>query len=234
MKLVVVSDLHLDWVTIGVARFAEVERAMVQARVAAATVGADAFLFLGDLCDPDSGPAVFRCVRAAVQTALALDAYKIPSVWLAGNHDVIEDGSGETTLEPLRGVPGARVVDRPCTVKLAGHPHLMCLPFTASSHGYDPAAAVVEHVGGQRDAVTIGHLHVPGIIPGEETTEMPRGRDVAFPVEAAKLVSQMMMNGHYHRRQVSPDGVQIVGAPARLTFGEEDNSPGFLVVEVPS
>lgn len=234
--IVVASDAHLDWVTIGVSRFAEVEGALWKSARAAVEMGARAHVFCGDLCDPDSGSVVFRCVRVMVAVVEYLRTAGVASVVVPGNHDVLEDGTGETTLEPLKGIGGplVHVVDRPRAVKIAGLPHLMCLPFTASSHGYDPAAAVREHVGGQRDCVTFGHLHVPGIVPGEETTEMPRGREVVFPVEAAREVSQLMVNGHFHRRQVSPDGVQIVGSLARLTFGEELHSPSFMTIRIPS
>lgn len=237
MKLVVCSDAHLDHQTIGVSRFAEVEGAMWKAARAAVEGKVDAFLFLGDLCDPDSGPVVFRCLRTALQVAAYLEQQEVRSVWLSGNHCVLEDGTGETVLEPLKrhaldSSEWVHVADRPRLIRSVGWPPIMCLPFTASSHGYDPAAAVEEHVGELRGVVTIGHLHVPGIIPGEETTEMPRGREVVFPVEAAKKVSSLMLNGHFHRRQVSPDGVHIPGSLARLTFGEEDHQPSFMVIEL--
>jgi DNA repair exonuclease SbcCD nuclease subunit len=238
MRLVATSDWHGDHCTIGRPRFADVEQAAWAAAGAAIERKADAFLFLGDLCDPDSGPVVFRCARLAVAIAARLAASGVHSVFIPGNHCVIDDGSGESVLEPVAGLGATsefvHVVSRPGTVRLGGHPPIMCLPFTSPSHGYDPAEEVVRHVGGQRGVVTITHLNVPGIIPGEETTEMPRGREVMFPVEEAKRVSQLMLAGHYHRRQVSPDGVQIVGSLQRLTFGEEDHTPGFLVIELQS
>jgi DNA repair exonuclease SbcCD nuclease subunit len=76
-----------------------------------------------------------------------------------------------------------------------------------------------------------GHLSVPGVVPGEEVTEMPRGRDIRFPIEACAGVD-LLMNGHIHRRQVSPDGVVIPGSLAKLTFSEEENTPGFLIIDV--
>jgi len=42
----------------------------------------------------------------------------------------------------------------------------------------------------------------------------------------------LVVSGHYHRRQTTEDGIQVVGSLARLTFGEESNTPQFLVIEL--
>src|SRR5262249_28285370 len=153
----------------------------------------NAYLFLGDLCDPDSGSCVFRAVEVAMSAAALLQKAFIPSFWLAGNHDVIEDGTGDTTLSPLRalstlGTGGSKVVvaERPCVEVISPllDVDFVFLPFTATSHRYD----VAEFVGMQKGrlakkTIVAGHLSIPGIIPGEETTEMPRGREVVWPHE---------------------------------------------------
>ena len=76
---------------------------------------------------------------------------------------------------------------------------------------------------------------LPGIHPGSETEDMPRGREVLFPGEQTRG-AVARMNGHYHARQThglgdgGPD-VIIPGSLARLGFGEESNEPGFLLVD---
>jgi hypothetical protein len=234
--IVAVSDLHLDHVTYGVPRFDEgaaVLRASVERAVA---IDAAAWVFLGDLCDPDSGPVVFRCVKAMLLAALALRDAGIPAVFLAGNHDVIEDGSGSTTICPLRADRNARVFEEPGVVKLPGLPRIVAFPFTASAFGYDAERWAADHVERGEPCITISHLSVPGIVPGEETTEMPRGREVTFPIaRTSRAVARLQ--GHYHRAQDvdTRDGgapIHVVGSPARLTFGEERNAPGFLVLEI--
>jgi DNA repair exonuclease SbcCD nuclease subunit len=238
VKLLATSDWHGDWTTRGISRFDEVECAAHHTVATAMEQNVDAYLFLGDLCDPDSGSSVFRVVALAVEVARRLADAGIPSVWLAGNHDVIEDGSGQTTLTPLRALAHGlvHVVEHPGVVKRAGHPHIACLPFTASSHGYDTAGEAARLIGGQTDAIVVSHLTVPGMQPGEETTEMPRGREVLYPFEATRRVS-VRLSGHYHRRQsfVPKDGgppIEVVGSLARLTFAEEKNEPRFLLIEV--
>ena len=240
-KIVVSSDWHADWVTYGVARFGDVRAAAFQVVESAIRQKADLFAFLGDLCDPDDCPAALRALELAIDVATTLAAAGVPSWWLAGNHDVIEDGTGRTTLSPLSAI-GLRevvVVESPKRLVIPGKskhdpsrpvPALL-LPFTAASHRYDPAAVVAENAEalGAR-AVVAGHLTLDGIHPGEETLDMPRGRSVSFPVEACRA-GWLKMNGHYHARQ-SYRGVQIPGSVARLGFGEAKNKPSFLTLEI--
>ena len=254
MRAVICSDAHGDHVTMGVARFGDVERAF--ARVAAQV--ADVHFFLGDLTDPEDGMAALRAT-----TMLANHASRVVAgdrgprfIAIPGNHDVFEDGSGESTLQVLGALspevtllsgPTACVFDR----ESADAFNVVALPFTASSHAYAPdkfVREVVEHpdrYGLVQTAPTfvIGHLMIPGVQPGEETKEVPRGREVMFPFEAVRDLCASMRgdvfvtNGHYHRRQEFKPSrmgytIHIPGAMARLTMGEERHEPAFLVVEV--
>lgn len=257
MRIIVMSDVHLDWVTMGVQRFDEVANAVAQTVTAtySAEDGADAekadlFLFLGDLCDPDSGSTVFRCIEYAMRTAATLSRLGVESHWLAGNHDVIEDGKGHTTLYPLQSLgEGSGLVDNvfvheePWKMLVpTSEPkvNLICLPYTATSHPYDPADFLTRSLDKDRLNLVIGHLTVPGVEPGEETTEMPRGRDVVFPIEAVREAIKTghrmaCLNGHYHRQQAfDADGFEVLipGSLARLTAGESDHKPSYLELEV--
>jgi len=212
-KIVAVSDLHLDWVTRGVSRFEEARGALNQAVECALKIDADLFLFAGDICNPDSGSRVFRCMRAAQDAAMSLSLAGIDNLWLAGNHDVIEDGSGETTLEPLKSIGGSTtVLDTPQTWAVQGSPtsnpvtvEVLALPFTATSHAYDPAAFVRDALkrADMRDKplIVLSHLNINGIVPGEETSDMPRGRDVFLPASLLVSAATVVIQGHYHRRE---------------------------------
>lgn len=81
-RLVVSSDWHHDWATLGVSRGKEVEAAVEQVVRHAVDVNADAFLFLGDLCDPDSGGETFNAIAFAIRIALRLDKEGIRSIWI--------------------------------------------------------------------------------------------------------------------------------------------------------
>ena len=227
MKIVCSSDWHLDHVTAGVPRFEEIAAAVDQAVAHAITTKADMFIFAGDLCDPDSGVSVFRCVQKAFEAAIRLSDANIRSIWVAGNHDIIEDGSGDTTLSPLKAIGrDVHVADRPGVIW-----NVLALPFVSALAPYDPAAEAKRLIALHCPQVVVGHLNVPGIIPGEETHEMPRGREVIFPVKETAGIP-LKLHGHYHRQQVTPEGIHIPGSLARLTFGEEAHTPGFLVFEV--
>lgn len=237
MKLLITSDWHLDWVTHGVPRFEELRDILFGPVLKTARdEKIDAFVFAGDLTDPDSGPVVFRVVETAILFALRLQEYGIEQVWIAGNHDVNEDGSGSTTLTPLGAVAGnlIHVHERPGNVVLREALQVVTLPYAPTSRSYDPEAWVKGALKGRKKNVpvaVVGHLSVPGVVPGEEVTEMPRGRDVRFPIEAAAS-ADLLVNGHYHRQQKTESGIWIPGSLARLTFGEQEHDPSFLVVEV--
>ena len=243
MKVVVSSDWHPDWNTHGVARFSEVREAAHRTVDAAIEEDAGLYVFCGDLCNPDRGSSVFRCVELAAEVALRLQEKGITSAWIAGNHDVIEDGTGDTSLSVLRAMAKftelIHVFERPGFLRVVhatrGSASLIALPFTATSHAYDVEAALADlnaHFGPiHRETIIAGHLNIAGVVPGEESAEMARGREIWLPVEAAKRIGAHVVNGHYHRRQRTKDGVWIPGSLARFTFGEEGNQPSFMVLD---
>jgi DNA repair exonuclease SbcCD nuclease subunit len=246
VRLVLHSDLHADANTLGVPRHRDAREALAQVRAAAE--GADYVFFLGDAADPDHPIPALRAAALLTEHACEVgdEAYDRFLVAIPGNHDVFEDGSGESTIECLRHLPGVRLFSAPAAKCLNNGRALLnvvALPFTPTSHPYDPAAFVdgVE-LDPSIPTVVVGHLVIHGVQKGEETNEMPRGREVLFPLEAVgRLVQRMkapvfVANGHYHRQQVFETGhgyaIHIPGATARLTAGEERHEPGFLVVDL--
>lgn len=232
-SLVVISDLHLDHVTQGISRLPEVEAAVLQSVAHAVAIKASAWLFLGDAMDPDAGAKVFDCLRVLFHAAEALRQAGIPVVMLAGNHDVVVDGSEATTLTPFRHSAGVHLLERPSVLELPDLPPMAAFPFAASSHSYDPETAFDALDG----YVTLSHLNVAGVQPGEETKEIPRGREVMFPITKTTK-ALLRLQGHYHRQQAFDPGddgppILIPGAPCRLTHSEEGHEPGYLVVGVP-
>jgi DNA repair exonuclease SbcCD nuclease subunit len=248
MKILATGDWHLDAHTAGVPRFDDVKRAIEQTVQAAAAEQVDLYLFMGDLSDPDRGRAFAAAGYACEIATRLLLGWGIASVWLTGNHDVVEDGSGASTLSPLAGVARSWSVVRggedlvvadgplvlPCF--LGRQVDVIALPFTPFCRSYDPAVFLREAAFVCRSprVLIAGHLNLEGITPGSETLDMPRGRDVFFPIEEALATfgdRAILLNGHYHERQVYR-GVQVVGSLERLGFGELRNEPGYLLVEV--
>lgn len=240
MRAIVCSDLHADWSTAGYERAADVEAAVNETVQAAIDRKATHWLFLGDLCDPDRTRA-HRSIELAVRTAVRLHEAGIASRWLVGNHDVLEDGLGTSTLVALRalrdfeGTPvDCRVYDRPQVEQVEPGLAIVALPYVARSHAYDPEAFVYGVPCSGSRVVVLGHLNIQGIEPGSETSEMPRGREVFLPLDAIGETYRdraLVMNGHYHKQQVFK-GIHIPGSLERLTFGELTyGPPAYLWVE---
>lgn len=241
---IVSSDWHADAFTSGVSRYADVAVAAFEVVEAAIREEVDLFLFLGDLSDPDNVRS-HRASALACECAAKLNAKGIPSLWLTGNHDIVEDGQGTHTLSPLKAAQLAHVtvIDEPCVVRDS---HLgivyIGLPFTSRTSAYD-AAKVVERArefydtgAGDEKVIIMGHLTIPGIHPGSESTTMARGRDFMFPVDAVAehFPDALVMNGHYHRAQsfMTSRGflIEIPGALERLRHDEEDHVPSLMKV----
>jgi len=248
MKLLVTGDWHVDAVTLGISRHDDVRDAAHNMVEVAIDEQVDTFVFLGDLADPDGAGATLRAAALAIELAGKLSDEGIRSVWIAGNHDVTNDGTGMTTLSPLGAVADENiyVFEHSQWVILHGdlkkNPsdmlHLLCLPYELPRDVPSDLATMLKFVHRDDDRLAFAsHLSLRGMIPGEETEEMPRGSEVYLPDEEyAKIPWVVGLSGHYHKRQVHecPSGLKIhlPGTLARFRFDEEKHEPGFLLLEV--
>ena len=237
MELLVTSDWHGDWMTAGMSREQDVDNAARMVAHEAIAANVDAFLFLGDLSDPDSS-RTYRAQAIATRVASQLRINKIPSFWLVGNHDVVDDGLGTNTMMPIH-AHGSELIDFPCEILMNDGEYLfIALPYTSKSRSYDPEhvleVAAMSWDGKDPTKVIIaGHLNIEGIEPGSETNDMPRGRDVMFPLGHANdlFPGALLLNGHYHHQQCFK-GIHIPGSLVRLTRSEKDNQPGYLRITI--
>ena len=230
MKLVITSDWHHDAYTDGLPRASDVEKAIWESVEHAHKVGADAYMMLGDLSDPDNVRS-HRASNFALSVASVLGEYGIPNYWLTGNHDVIEDGGGGSTMGCLKHLGGYTVLlDQPMVFYIGEVPCL-ALPFPSRSSNYAPEDFVK---GVPQDIrVVVGHLNVDGITLGSETSHMPRGRDVFWPLDTLRenLPDSVYVGGHYHEAQTWQGDLHIVGSPLRFTHGEEGSTPSIMTLE---
>lgn len=246
MKLLAYGDIHLDWTTGGFERFDEGSRALDQVESYAASRGVTHCVFLGDLSDPDDEALCHRAVARAVEHDRRMREAGVRVDWVVGNHDVIEDGRGSHTLMAIAAAGGS-VYSRPGNRIVHGYGdrvEFVFLPYGGLGGRYDPDRFVRQLAESHRmglkggSLVVCGHATlVPGTGKGSEATDLARGRDLAFPLEACRELAAaggygkvVLLNGHVHRRTV--DGpVLTPGSLARLTHGEQDHEPGFLVIE---
>jgi DNA repair exonuclease SbcCD nuclease subunit len=233
IKIVVTSDWHLDAITAGKRRHAEITTAIEQSVDFANEHEVDFYINLGDLTDPCNIRS-YLAIWIAMATRKSLNK-RIYYISITGNHDVIEDGSGEHVMIPLEHLDNTNVFDKAQVWKLDSL-NMIALPFTPSSHNYDPVEFIESYhkdIDKTKPTVVLGHLNIEGITPGSESTDMPRGRDVFLPVDTIRkyIPNAVILNGHYHKQQVF-NGVHIPGSVARLTFGEAENKLGFLYLEI--
>ncbi len=232
-RAIVSSDWHADAVMLGVERYPEIETAVLE--VVRYTIGTDdgntVFVFGGDLANPDN-PRTLRAIRLATRVAYLLSTHDIPSIWITGNHDVMEDGLNSHTLLPLvMGNSNVIVADSPGVYCPLAGLKVMCLPYCPRSHPYSPETYIRETSNGVSPQLIVSHLMLDGIAVGSETKDFPRGRDVFLPTHmiAQKFPGSVMINGHYHEGQ-QYRGVTMPGSLARLTVGEAANTPRFLEI----
>ncbi len=228
--ILVTSDWHADALTAGVERFDDVRMHVERMVQVAIENEVDAFIFLGDLCNADT-PRAWRALRLAVDVTTWLRERDIRSYWLTGNHDVIEDGHGSSTLLPLRGI--ATVFDNPCVGAFVVDDEsrqFLALPFVPFSHAYDPVA-FINDVEGPLDLV-LSHLHIAGITPGTESDEYARGRSVLLPhrLIQKKWPDATILSGHYHEPQTF-EGVEVVGSVERLTKNDVDGARSYMLLD---
>lgn len=215
--------------------------------VVEAALDADLFVFLGDLSDPDTAGA-FAAQAYACEVASRLASAGVPSCWIVGNHDTIEDGRGTSTLSAIAGFERGkvaksliRVFEQPAAELISNRViaqglAFVALPYPNRALPYDPQA-FASKLQAPPDGVPVlvaGHLWIHGAPEdGSESTDMQRGRGVYWPVAELRkqLPSALLVGGHYHKAGLL-GGVQIAGSLERLTFGEEQHDPQFLILEV--
>ncbi len=229
------SDWHLDNLPAGVSRFDDVAAAANAIADYAVQINTHecrtVFVFAGDLCNPDT-PRCWKSVRVATRIATKLAEGCVPSVWLTGNHDVMEDGEGSHSLMPVDvGHPAVHVVAEPCYLHVLPGLPLLCLPYVSRNNNYTPDLFLERTIPYEKSnpKLIVGHLMIEGIAVGSETRDMPRGRDGFLPIDTLHRMcpAAKMVNGHYHDGQIYR-GVHIPGALARFTVGEAQNTPRFL------
>lgn len=254
MRLLHSSDWHVDVVTAGFRRFDDVTAAVNESIRAAIDMKADYYLFTGDFCDPNNDGSSHLYSRFLLESAIELADAGVKSIWMAGNHDVVESGEGVTTLSSLRALSTSahyahmvHLVETPQALSLLKGTQykpetddvaIICLPFTSHDRDYDPAERV-KFLGKtlrEKFVIIASHLNVEGIEIGSETTDFPRGRNVFFPKDACNELEEsgktvLRLQGHYHKQQVF-EGIYVVGSLVNLTFGEQDNKPCFQVIDV--
>ncbi|NUR86836.1 MAG: exonuclease SbcCD subunit D [Nonomuraea sp.] len=257
MKILHTADWHVGKVLKGRSR-ADEHRAVLRELVAAAREhDVDAVIVAGDLFDTSAPTPEAQSMVLPALMALHEDGRDV--VVLAGNHD---NPQLFEVYRPLLGALGVHVVGsfRRTPVEFDARTgesvRLAVLPFlshryvvraaevlagTAIEHNRDYAARIGELVGALtagfgNDTVNLVATHgtLPGGRFGGGEREAQSIFSYYFEPTAFPATTQYAALGHLHRRQQLPGPCPIwySGSPIAVDFGEEDNVPGALLVDV--
>lgn len=238
IRVVCISDLHGDWYTDGFARFDDAMDSLDAAVGYAVETPVDLFAFLGDAANPEGRLGDVRVADALGTRAVYLAECGVQSVWIAGNHDVVEDGSGTSTLTPMRPLERAsrgliRIVEAPgCMGIQRGGARVLFgfLPYPSRAGTYDAGKIVAEDFAkaayGSQSIVLLSHLQVlaleaqwsRGAPRGSEDGEMARGKPRPFPEDAVVHLFEQtnrpvtVLQGHYH----APCSIYLAGGAYQM------------------
>lgn len=261
MRTLSFSDIHLDAVTAGKPRRAEVLEFLQNVFNVLSQQNIDLLIFAGDAHDPGGLLDPLYTSDLIRYMFAFLRAVSCPVVVaVAGNHDVVDTsemflGSPVTALTPLRAAVGAcltnewaarmHIFDRPFTRRINANYAVLGLPYVSrvhlpslerwEAHAFEQAD---EYVARGVKVIVVGHKIVPGARMGSESREMAKGQDQIFPFDRVmRLNPALVINGHYHAHQEfnhESFTIRVPGSPVRFTFGEiDDTAKGVFLAVLP-
>ncbi len=223
-KILAFSDLHLDARTCNVVRFDELSGQLERIKEIAVAERVDTVVFCGDACDPDSQMTI-KCIERLAEFAYVLGHQSVKTIWMNGNHDVVQDGYGTSTLSPLEWAHDLSFV----IAEPALHDGVGFLPYPSQSKLFD-LDIVIKHFPNNQSLI-FGHLNIDGVAGHSESNEMARGIKHYWPAEAiAKhCPGAMLIGGHYHvgeahvvKHKLGQTLISTIGSPASFAFGAEE------------
>lgn len=137
---------------------------------------------------------------------------------LLGNHDLWHFTKWDvSSVNPLRTIPGVKIVDQPCTLDVNGF-SVSFLPYT-----HDPISDIAKISNKSKFKILCGHIAVDGAflnnVHQAEVTVEHDGEMTKCGVQMFDGWDQVFL-GHYHAAQELREGVEYVGSPLQLSFGE--------------
>lgn len=242
MKILIFSDLHIHPHKKSSERLKDCLDALEWVFSTARRSEIKNIVFLGDLFHDRQKIDVLAYQRAFEILERNMTKGNFRLTFLLGNHDLWHyERLDVSSVNPLRTIPGVRVVDYPCTVCLSDGPeefHMGFLPYT--HHPMVDIKSVEkqwgEQVKGNQRKVLGGHIAVDGAVWNVRHKTMS---DVIVEHEGdmVKVGADIFQNwdrvflGHYHAAQKISDKVEYVGSPLQLSFGEADQAKHLVVYD---
>lgn len=185
-------------------------------------------------------------ISKAIKMMNVFEKHEIPTIVIAGNHDVIDQAEKTSALSPLEaiGYEYIKIYHTIEVVRLREGLNIITLPHISKARavkaGYKniqeyintTALSIEDELDEDDINIVIGHMNIEGAKTGTESYQI-KGAHEDFPrvfKESDKI--NYIFNGHIHRPQVipNPDGAPIVitGDIQTNDFGERLDTKVFF------
>ena len=242
MKILIFFDLHIHPHKKSSERLQDCLAALEWVFATAKRVGTTNLVFLGDLFHDRQKIDVLAYQRAFEILEKNMSSGGLNLTLLLGNHDLWHyERLDISSVNPLRTIPGVRVVDSPCVVEISDGTEDFYMGFLPYTHSPIEDLKKVEKewkssVKGNHRKVLGGHIAVDGALWNVRHNTLSdvavehEGDMVKVGPDIFKSWDRVFL-GHYHAAQKMSDKVEYVGSPLQLSFGEADQQKHILVYD---
>lgn len=242
MKILIFSDLHIHPHKKSSERLNDCLRALDWVFRTASERDISNLVFLGDLFHDRQKIDVLAYQRAFEILERHLSSGRFRLTLLLGNHDLWHHQRLDvSSVNPLRTLPGVAVVAEPSVREIREEGESFHMGFLPYTHSPIEDLAVVERewdskVKGSPRRVLGGHIAVDGAVWNvrhrtlSDVTVEHEGDMVRVGPEIFRNWDRVFL-GHYHASQRMAEGVEYVGSPLQLSFGEADQEKHVVVYD---
>lgn len=215
MRIAVSSCWHIDLVVNGYDFHEDIARAA--SRMIEETYRVDLFVHLGDLFNSS------RPTPRGIAFALSIfNQIGCPAIILAGNHD-ISSGMKPSALEPLKVVQfkeEVKIIEIPTVLRVSDAANIALVPYMSDGRAFkegghqtaqDWVNEFFDHVSTIENVQAVfTHLDVEGVDLGNGVKM--HGASLGMPLQKAKKLASIVMNGHIHKGQKIEPNIIMPGS----------------------
>jgi len=231
-KVLVFSDIHIAAHKRSTERLQHCIDALVWVFQTAIEKNIKHILFCGDLFQERQKIDVQTYQKAFEVFESYVPKNDLKIYLLLGNHDLWHMQKWDiSSVIPFRCIPGVTVVDKPCTLDVAGHP-VSFLPYT-----HNPAEDLSGIVNNGKLKILCGHIAIDGSVLNtmhQTHAEVEIEHDGDMVKVDAKVLAgwDHVFLGHYHGQQKVGSNAEYIGSTLQLSFGEAFQHKHILIFDL--
>lgn len=245
MQILIFSDLHIHPHKRSAERLEDCLKVLDWSFQTALDRGIKNIVFLGDLFHDRQKIDVLTYQKTFEIFEKYLCSFEFNVTLLLGNHDLWHyEKLDVSSVNPLKNLPGVRVVNKPCVTKIADGAEQFFFGLLPYTHNPIEDLKVIEkeweeNVPKKQRKVLGGHISVDGAVWNvkyntmSEVTIEHDGDMVKVGPDIFKKWDKVFL-GHYHAEQKLNDKVEYVGSPLQLSFGEAFQKKHVIIFETDS